>query len=191
MENNIVGDIIGGIQVNLNPLQDLLFNAIHNMRAMKYSVERFVTLYIERFVWYIRLVYGRDKILEKFEPGIYRVLAREMKQRTPERERLENRAKMLECLGRDYDTLEKFIRENDQAISSTAATDLLERFEIILNLMRLEAMDFVLGCHKYRKIPLVQYVIEAVVWIRKDIDKGALKMINIDPNDDTDEDGNF
>jgi hypothetical protein len=191
MENNIVGDIIGGIQVNLNPLQDLLFNAIHNMRALKYSVERFVTLYIERFVWYIRLVYGRDKILEKFEPGIYRVLAREMKQRTPERERLENRAKMLECLGRDYDTLEKFIRENDQAISSTAATDLLERFEIILNLMRLETMDFVLGCHKYRKIPLVQYVIEAVVWIRKDIDKGALKMINIDPNDDTDEDGNF
>ena len=160
---------------------------VHLMRATKYSVERLVYLYLERFLHYIKVVYAKDKALEKFQPVTYRPKIFAMKQRTPERLRLENRVQTVKCFGRDYQALEAFIRENDQTLSSTFANELLMKLELLLNLERLEAMDYVTGVQKYRKLPYVKESIEAIVWIRNDINKGALKMINLDVADEEEE----
>ena len=90
-------------------------------------------------------------------------------------------------MSRDYDTFENFIKDNDQSISATFAQDLLSKLELPLNLMRLEAMDFLTGVNQYRKQIYVKEITESVVWIRKDVDKGMLKMINFTPPDDDEE----
>ena len=176
------------MQANIGPLQDWLMNPVHLMRAIRYSVERAVYLYLERFIFYVKLVYGKDKALDKFQPVTYRAKLSVMKQRTPERQRLENRLQAIKCLGRDYQAFEAFIRENDQTLSSTFANELLQKLEVILNLERLEAMDYVTSVQKFRKLPYAKELVEAVVWIRADINKNALKMINLDVPDEDPED---
>jgi hypothetical protein len=172
------------MQANITPLQDWLMNPVHLMRSIRYSVERAVYLYLERFIYYIKLVYGKDKALEKFQPVTYRAKVSIMKQRTPERQRLENRLQTIKCLGRDYQVFEAFIRENDQTLSTTFANELLQKLEVILNLERLEAMDYVTNVQKFRKLPYAKELVEAVVWVRADINKNALKMINLDVHDE-------
>ncbi len=163
-------------------------NPVHLMRAIRYSVERAVYLYLERFIYYVKLVYGKDKALEKFQPVTYRAKVSLMKQRTPERLRLENRLQTIKCLGRDYQAFEAFIRENDQTLSTTFASELLQKLEAVLNLQRIEAMDYVTNVQKFRKLPYAKELVEAVVWVRADLNKNALKMINLDIPDEDPED---
>lgn len=154
-------------------------NPVHAMRVLRYSADRFVSLYLERFIWYVRLVYGRDKVLDKFQPVTYRPKLYSMKMRTPERQRLENRIQTIKCLTRDFEAFDNFVKENDQSLSGTFGTELLAKMETILNLMRLEACDFVEGSAQYRKQDYFKQLVEAVIWIRADMDKGALRLVHI------------
>ena len=186
----MVQEILEAIQGNLKPLQEYLHYPLHSAKVLRLSAERFVHLYLERFIYYIKLVYSRDNVLQKFQPVLYRPVVVTMKMRSPERKRLENRLEVLKCLTRDYNQLEAFVRENDQSLSSTFASELLVKMEIIVNLMRLDSCDFVTGCAQYRKQIYIKQIIEAVVCIRSDINRAALSLIfaTVDQPDDNEDD---
>lgn len=172
-------EIVSAISGNLQYLQEFLLNPVHSMRVLRYSAERFVHLYLERFIWYVKLVYGRDKALEKFQPVVYKPTMVAMKQRTPERQRLEDRLRTLKALTRDFDCFAAFVKEHDQSLSNTFASELLARMEVVANLERIEACDFVTSCAQYRKHDYFKQLVEAVVRIRKDVDLGALRLVSL------------
>lgn len=152
-------------------------NPVHSRRALQLSADRFVHLYVERFIYYVKLVYSRDNVLQRFTPVAYRPVVFTMKLRSPERKRLENRLETLKCLTRDYSAFEAFIRENRDSLSESAASELLAKMELFVNLMRIEACDFITGCVQYRKLLYVKEAIEAVVCIRPDINRSSLGLI--------------
>lgn len=172
-------EIISAISGNLQYLQDYLLNPVHAMRVLRYSAERFVQLYLERFIWYVKLVYGREKALEKYQPVVYRPVVLTMKQRTPERLRLEDRLRTLKALIRDYDCFAAFVKDHDQSLSNTFASELLGRIEMLGSLLRLEACDFVSGCAQYRKQDYFKQLVEAAIWVRKDVNIGALRLVSL------------
>jgi hypothetical protein len=151
-------------------------NPVHSRKILQSSADRFIHLYIERFVFYVKLVYSRDNVLQKFIPVVYRPVVSTMKNRSPERKRLENRLETLKCLTRDYTAFEAFVAENRESLSDTTATELLTKMELLVNLMRLEACDFVTGCVEYRKLLYVRAAVEAVACIRPDISKPSVTL---------------
>lgn len=156
------------------------------MRAIKYSLERLVTLYTERFLLYVKLLFEKLKVLPKFEPVVYTPKESALKKRTPEQERLQNRASTIKCLSRDFDIIQEYVRQNDQMLAGTFVHEVIARAGAILNVMRLDASDFITGVVEFRKVPYIKEIVEAVVAVRKDLSKGVLNMISFD-KDDTEE----
>lgn len=187
-EDNIAQQLCAQVQAYLGKLQDFFVKQIDGKIFAKVCATRLVTIYLERFIYYIKMVYGKDDVLKKFTPVVYRPTMTAMKLRTPERERLEKRLEVLKSFGRDYEAFEAFINENNQVILPSFAKEVLEHWELLLNLIRLDASDFVDGCKKYRKIPYIREAAEAILCIRRDISKEAIKLITIILSDDAGDD---